>query len=65
MTRRKKGQFSVLQTLFRAALHITWAKGIHEKGFRTVINTGAEGAQVVPHLHLHLIGGKVLTPIVA
>ncbi len=55
----------MLQTLFRAALHIARAKGIHEKGFRTVINTEVEGAQVVPHLHLHLIGGKVLTPIVA
>lgn len=26
-------------------------------GFRTVINTGADGGQEVPHLHVHLIGG--------
>ena len=25
--------------------------------FRTVINTGADGGQEVPHLHVHLIGG--------
>ena len=27
-------------------------------GFRTVINTGADGGQTVEHLHLHLLGGR-------
>jgi histidine triad (HIT) family protein len=26
-------------------------------GFRTIVNTGADGLQEVPHLHLHVIGG--------
>ena len=26
-------------------------------GFRTVINTGADGLQEVPHLHVHVMGG--------
>lgn len=34
--------------------------GIAEKGYRLVINSGKEGGQVVPHLHLHLIGGRRL-----
>ncbi len=34
--------------------------GVAEKGFRLVINTGADGGQTVPHLHIHLIGGKEL-----
>lgn len=27
-------------------------------GFRTVINTGADGGQTVGHLHLHILGGR-------
>jgi histidine triad (HIT) family protein len=33
-------------------------EGIAKKGYRLVINCGPEGGQLVPHLHLHLIGGK-------
>jgi histidine triad (HIT) family protein len=29
-------------------------------GYRLVINTGAQAGQSVPHLHLHLLGGRAL-----
>lgn len=32
--------------------------GIVEGGFRTVMNTGADAGQTVPHLHIHIIGGR-------
>ena len=35
-------------------------EGIAKKGYRLVINCGPDGGQVVPHLHLHLIGGRKL-----
>ncbi|MFI3291529.1 MAG: histidine triad nucleotide-binding protein [Opitutales bacterium] len=31
-----------------------------DNGFRLVINNGADGGETVPHLHLHIIGGKSL-----
>jgi len=34
--------------------------GVDESGFRLVINTGHDGGQTVPHLHVHLIGGEHL-----
>ena len=35
-------------------------EGIAKRGYRLVINCGSEGGQLVPHLHLHLIGGRKL-----
>ncbi len=35
-----------------------------EAGFRTVINTGRGGGQEVFHLHVHVIGGGVIPPMV-
>lgn len=33
-------------------------EGIAESGYRLVMNTGADGRQEVPHMHLHLLGGR-------
>ncbi len=30
------------------------------KGFRLVINNGPDGGESVPHLHVHLLGGRAL-----
>lgn len=30
------------------------------KGFRVVINHGPDGGETVPHLHVHLLGGRAL-----
>lgn len=35
-----------------------------EKGFRTVINSGKGGGQEVFHLHIHIIGGGHIPPMV-
>ena len=34
--------------------------GVADTGYRLVINCGEQGGQLVPHLHMHLLGGKML-----
>ena len=54
-----KKQSSLLGHLLWAAAEIARAKGLG-KGYRLVINTGADGGQTVDHLHVHLLGGRQL-----
>jgi histidine triad (HIT) family protein len=35
--------------------------GIAESGYKLVFNIGKEGGQIIPHLHMHLMGGKQLS----
>jgi histidine triad (HIT) family protein len=35
-------------------------EGVAKRGYRVVINAGDEGGQTVPHLHVHILGGKQL-----
>ena len=35
-------------------------QGIAEDGYRLVVNSGPNGGQVVPHLHVHILGGGKL-----
>ncbi len=39
-------------------------EGIAEDGYRLIINCNKHGGQEVFHLHLHLIGGRPLGPMV-
>jgi len=50
----------VTGNLISAAQKVARIKKINDKGFRTVINCNAEGGQVVFHLHMHLLGGRML-----
>jgi len=33
-----------------------------EKGYRLIINEGEHGGKLVPHFHIHILGGKRLGP---
>ena len=51
---------TLLGHMYFVAKRLAKEKGIAERGFRLVVNSGPEGGQVVPHLHMHLLGGKRL-----
>jgi histidine triad (HIT) family protein len=36
-------------------------RGLDKSGYRIVVNHGADAGQAVPHLHFHLLGGRLLT----
>jgi histidine triad (HIT) family protein len=39
-------------------------EGIDGSGYRLIINCNRDGGQVVEHLHLHLLGGRPMGPMV-
>jgi len=57
LTEERMGKVGALVS---AVQEVAKIKKIDQKGFRTVINCGEEGGQVIAHLHLHLLGGEKL-----
>jgi len=51
---------ALLGQLLRVASKVAVERGIAGRGYRLVINQGPEAGQVIDHLHLHLIGGRVM-----
>jgi histidine triad (HIT) family protein len=53
-------QQELMGRLIILATSLAEKEGIADRGYRLVINCGAEGGQVIGHLHLHLLGGRKL-----
>ncbi len=51
---------SVVGAMSMLAQQVARSEGIADTGYRCVINTGADGAQTVGHLHMHVLGGSRL-----
>ena len=49
-----------LGALMLLAAEVARSEGVAETGYRTVINTGANGGQSVFHLHAHVLGGRAM-----
>jgi histidine triad (HIT) family protein len=45
----------------RAARDVARLEGLTERGYRLVFNTGPDANNVVPHLHIHLLGGRSMS----
>ena len=50
--------------MFIVARDLARSAGIATDGYRLIINCRADGGQEVYHLHMHLIGGRALGPMV-
>ncbi len=48
------------RTVARIAKEIGVSPDAGGQGYRLITNTGAHGVQDVPHMHMHLLGGRVL-----
>jgi histidine triad (HIT) family protein len=51
---------AILGALLLAVQEVARIEGILDSGFRVVINHGRDGGETVPHLHVHVLGGRPL-----
>lgn len=54
---------AALGRMFTVARKIAEDEGIAEDGFRLIVNTRDHAGQEVYHIHMHLLGGRPLGPM--
>jgi diadenosine tetraphosphate (Ap4A) HIT family hydrolase len=52
------GSDAEIAALGRAVGKVARQVGVADSGYRVIANCGANGHQEVPHLHLHILGGR-------
>jgi histidine triad (HIT) family protein len=52
-----------LGRMFTVAKKIAEQEGIAEDGYRLLVNCNSHGGQEVYHIHMHLVGGRPLGPL--
>jgi histidine triad (HIT) family protein len=61
----KRASDEEIGALVRAVGGIARERGLVEPGYRLLANVGGNSGQEVPHLHIHIFGGKPLGPMLA
>jgi len=56
----KKDDGALLGKLLLVVSEVARKLGLEKTGYRVVINNGRDAGEAVPHLHLHLLGGRPL-----
>jgi diadenosine tetraphosphate (Ap4A) HIT family hydrolase len=56
----EKASDAEIAALVRAIGRIAREQGLPDRGYRILANIGRDGRQEVPHLHVHIFGGKDL-----
>ena len=52
------GNGALLAALVTTANRVAAKEGVGDSGYRLVFNVGADAGMSVPHLHLHVLGGR-------
>ncbi len=58
-----KASDSEISGFVRAVGHVARELGLIDPGYRLLANIGMDAHQEVPHLHIHIFGGKPLGPM--
>ncbi|MDC5707017.1 purine nucleoside phosphoramidase [Vibrio europaeus] len=53
----------VMGRMFTVARKLAKEEGIDEDGYRLIMNCNSHGGQEVYHIHMHLVGGRPLGPM--
>jgi histidine triad (HIT) family protein len=51
----------LLGQVMAAAVEVAQQENLADSGYRLATNHGRDGAQTVPHLHVHVLGGRALS----
>ena len=51
---------ALMGSIILLARDLAEKEGVSGRGYRLSVSTGADGGQLVPHLHFHLLGGRKL-----
>ncbi|NNN21999.1 MAG: histidine triad nucleotide-binding protein [Acidimicrobiales bacterium] len=51
---------AVVADMLMTAQEVAFIEKIHESGYRLVFNVGEDAGNSVPHLHLHVLGGRLM-----
>jgi len=57
----KESDAALVGRMVAVANKLAKDEGVAQKGYRLAVNCGEEGGQLVPHLHIHLLGGRQLS----
>lgn len=51
--------------MLTVARRLALKEGINDSGYRLIVNCGEHGRQEVPHIHMHLLGGNDVGPMIS
>lgn len=54
------GDEAIIGHVYSVISKLVLELGVAETGYRVVVNSGRDGQQSVPHLHFHVLGGRML-----